>query len=60
MEPDVFFGIYLFAGLFGSLASFAFNDQVAAGASGAIFGCFGALLYFGTIYRKLFFFVRLE
>lgn len=47
--------IYFIAGLFGSLASFAFNEQVSAGASGAIFGCFGALLYFGLIYRQLFF-----
>ena len=47
--------IYFIAGLSGSVASFAFNEQVAAGASGAIFGCFGALLYFGTIHRKLFF-----
>ncbi|WP_026700298.1 rhomboid family protein [Salibacterium aidingense] len=47
--------IYFTAGLFGSLASFAFNEQVSAGASGAIFGCFGALLYFGIIHRKLFF-----
>ncbi|WP_216830008.1 rhomboid family protein [Alkalihalobacterium elongatum] len=47
--------IYIIAGLFGSIASFAFNDQVAAGASGAIFGCFGALLYFGINHRKLFF-----
>ncbi|MFC0473529.1 rhomboid family intramembrane serine protease [Halalkalibacter kiskunsagensis] len=47
--------IYFLAGLTGSIASFAFNEQVAAGASGAIFGCFGALLYFGTIYKKLFF-----
>ncbi|WP_227934985.1 rhomboid family protein [Alkalihalobacillus deserti] len=46
--------IYLIAGLSGSVASFAFNEQVAAGASGAIFGCFGALLYFGMIHRKLF------
>ncbi|KHF41828.1 rhomboid family protein [Halalkalibacter okhensis] len=50
-----FLFIYFVAGLSGSIASFAFNEQVAAGASGAIFGCFGALLYFGTIYRKLFF-----
>lgn len=47
--------IYVLAGIFGSISSFAFNSQVAAGASGAIFGCFGALLYFGVIHRKLFF-----
>ncbi|WP_244504230.1 rhomboid family intramembrane serine protease [Salibacterium halotolerans] len=47
--------IYLTAGIFGSLASFTFNEQVSAGASGAIFGCFGALLYFGLIHRALFF-----
>ncbi|MBU8905729.1 rhomboid family protein [Desertibacillus haloalkaliphilus] len=46
--------IYLVAGLFGSAASFAFNEAVSAGASGAIFGCFGALLYFGVIHRRLF------
>ncbi len=50
-----FIVIYFVAGLFGSLASFAFNEQVSAGASGAIFGCFGALLYFGLIHRQLFF-----
>ncbi|MCM3712897.1 rhomboid family intramembrane serine protease [Alkalihalobacillus oceani] len=50
-----FLVIYFIAGVFGSAASFAFNEQVAAGASGAIFGCFGALLYFGTIHKKLFF-----
>ncbi|WP_088103382.1 rhomboid family intramembrane serine protease [Halalkalibacter urbisdiaboli] len=50
-----FIVIYSIAGLFGSIASFAFNEQVAAGASGAIFGCFGALLYFGTVHKKLFF-----
>lgn len=47
--------IYLIAGLFGAISSFAFNSQISAGASGAIFGCFGALLYFGIIHRKLFF-----
>ncbi|MCT8139734.1 rhomboid family intramembrane serine protease [Anaerobacillus sp. CMMVII] len=47
--------IYLIAGLFGSISSFAFNSQVSAGASGAIFGCFGAILFFGMIHRKLFF-----
>lgn len=47
--------IYLFAGFTGVLASFAFSANLSAGASGAIFGCFGALLYFGLIYPKLFF-----
>ncbi|WP_096434665.1 rhomboid family intramembrane serine protease [Alteribacter populi] len=47
--------IYFIAGLVGSVASFAFNEQVSAGASGAIFGCFGALLYFGVKHKRLFF-----
>lgn len=46
--------IYLFAGFFGTLASFLFTPSVSAGASGAIFGLFGALLYFGTVYKHLF------
>lgn len=50
-----FIFIYLLAGVFGTISSFAFNSQVSAGASGAIFGCFGALLYFGIIHQKLFF-----
>lgn len=50
-----FLFIYLFAGFAGSLASFIFSPTLSAGASGAIFGCFGALLYFGVIYPKLFF-----
>ncbi|WP_042350096.1 rhomboid family intramembrane serine protease [Bacillus massiliigorillae] len=50
-----FFLIYLFAGFAGVVASFVFsNGTVAAGASGAIFGCFGALLYFGIVNPKLF------
>lgn len=47
--------IYFVAGFFGSLASFLFNEQISAGASAAIFGCFGALLYFGTVHKHLFF-----
>ncbi|MCG1022645.1 rhomboid family protein [Sutcliffiella horikoshii] len=47
--------IYLFAGFAGSLASFVFTSSLSAGASGAIFGCFGALLFVGMTYPKLFF-----
>lgn len=50
-----FFFIYLFAGILGFIASFLFSPSLSAGSSGAIFGCFGALLYFGTIYPKLFY-----
>ncbi|WP_456274044.1 rhomboid family intramembrane serine protease [Bacillus sp. AK031] len=50
-----FLFIYIFAGFSGTLASFIFSNSLSAGASGAIFGCFGALLYFGTVYPKVFF-----
>ncbi|TDL34544.1 rhomboid family intramembrane serine protease [Jeotgalibacillus sp. S-D1] len=50
-----FLFIYLLAGFSGSLMSFVFSYNISAGASGAIFGCFGALLYFGARYPKLFF-----
>ena len=50
-----FFWIYLISGFIGVVASFAFTDNVAAGASGAIFGCFGAMLYFGLKRKDLFF-----
>ncbi len=50
-----FLFIYVTAGFFGALASFLFTPSLSAGASGAIFGLFGALLYFGTVYRHLFF-----
>ncbi|MBN8236631.1 rhomboid family intramembrane serine protease [Halobacillus kuroshimensis] len=46
--------IYFAAGLFGGMASFMMNPSVAAGASGAIFGLFGALLFFGVQYKQLF------
>ncbi|MEI5905852.1 rhomboid family intramembrane serine protease [Bacillus spongiae] len=50
-----FLFIYLLSGMFGSMASFLFTDSLSAGASGAIFGCFGALLYFGYTYPQIFF-----
>jgi rhomboid protease GluP len=43
--------IYLFSGLFGSLLSMLFVSGVSAGASGAIFGLMGSMLYFGYHYR---------
>lgn len=49
-----FLYIYFLAGIAGGLTSFAFNISIAAGASGAIFGLLGALLFFGTVYRELF------
>ncbi|GGD04913.1 rhomboid family intramembrane serine protease [Pontibacillus salipaludis] len=50
-----FLAIYFISGIVGGLASFALSQNVAAGASGAIYGLFGALLFFGLIYKKLFF-----
>ncbi|WP_210365932.1 rhomboid family intramembrane serine protease [Bacillus sp. REN3] len=49
-----FLFIYMTAGLGGTLASFLFSPNLSAGASGAIFGCFGALLYFGVVHPRLF------
>lgn len=47
--------IYLLSGIAGSILSLAFNhNTVCAGASGAIFGLLGALLYFGYYYRAYF------
>ncbi|MBD7935862.1 MULTISPECIES: rhomboid family intramembrane serine protease [Cytobacillus] len=50
-----FIFIYLLSGFMGSLLSFITSPNVSAGASGAIFGCFGALLFFGIMKPKLFF-----
>ncbi|MED4070559.1 rhomboid family intramembrane serine protease [Priestia endophytica] len=47
--------IYLIAGVSGTIGSFLFSPTVSAGASGAIFGCFGALLFFGYKSPKIFF-----
>lgn len=44
--------IYLFSGIIGSLFSITFNASgLSIGASGAIFGLMGALVYFGYFYR---------
>ena len=43
--------IYLFSAIIGSLFSILFSSNISAGASGAIFGLFGSLVYFGYHYR---------
>lgn len=43
--------IYFISAISGSLLSITFSTRVSAGASGAIFGLLGALLYFGYHYR---------
>lgn len=58
-QIEQFFGrikyilIYLFSAIMGSLFTLVLsgNSTVSAGASGAIFGLFGAILYFGYTYR---------
>lgn len=50
-----FLTVYFLAGIFGGTASFMLNPQIAAGASGAIFGLFGALLFFGLNNKRVFF-----
>lgn len=56
-QIESFFGktkyliIYLGSALFGSLLSTVFNTGISVGASGAIFGLMGSLLYFGYHYR---------
>ncbi|MCY8034771.1 rhomboid family intramembrane serine protease [Bacillus sonorensis] len=46
--------IYITAGVFGSIGSFLFSPYPSAGASGAIFGCLGALLFLAFSNRKAF------
>lgn len=43
--------IYLGSAVFASVLSICFSDSISAGASGAIFGLLGAMLYFGYHYR---------
>lgn len=56
-QVENFFGktkyliIYLGSAITGSLLSICFSKYTSAGASGAIFGLLGALLYFGYHYR---------
>ena len=42
-----FLAVYFVAGLLGNILSFMFSPNYGVGASGAIFGLLGALLYFG-------------
>ena len=46
-----FLTVYFISAICGSLMSLIFNSGISAGASGAIFGLLGALLYFGLHYR---------
>jgi rhomboid protease GluP len=47
---STFFIIYTFAGVFGAIVSIAAGTQLTVGASGAIFGLLGAVVYIG--YRE--------
>ena len=49
-----FITIYMLAGLFGSLASYAMSPAVSAGASGAIFGMIGAITIYFLKYHQNF------
>ena len=46
-----FLVVYLGSGILGSLLSVVIHSSISAGASGAIFGLLGSLLYFGYHYR---------
>ena len=46
-----YLAVYLLSGLGGSMLSIFFSNGYSVGASGAIFGLMGALLYFGYHYR---------
>lgn len=46
--------VYLLAGLAGSIVSYAFSPSLSIGASGAIFGIFGAFLYFRSRHKEVF------
>lgn len=46
--------VYLTAGIFGSLLSYVCSTSFSVGASGALFGIFGTLLYFRTRHKQVF------
>lgn len=46
--------VYILSGLVGSLLSYLFSSEMSAGASGAIFGLMGSLLYFRQRKRRIF------
>ena len=56
-QVESFFGkfkyiiIYLLSGIIGSLMSLCITNSISLGASGAIFGLLGSILYFGYHYR---------
>lgn len=56
-QVESFFGkikyivIYLLSGIIGSLMSLTITNSISLGASGAIFGLLGSILYFGYHYR---------
>lgn len=45
--------IYTISGMLGGIASFVFSSSVSAGASGAIFGLFGAFLFLWVVQEKI-------
>lgn len=51
LGKEKYLAVYLLSGLGGSMLSIFFSNGYSVGASGAIFGLMGALLYFGYHYR---------
>ncbi|MGI5898960.1 MAG: rhomboid family intramembrane serine protease [Christensenellales bacterium] len=49
-----YIAVYFLSGILGCMASFAFSNSLSVGASGAVFGLFGALLYFRREHREIF------
>lgn len=52
--PRRMLGVYMLSGLMASVASLIGSPSLSVGASGAIFGLFGALLYFGWRLPRVF------